>query len=856
MKTRNRLFQMILAVACLFVALPAAAQPLREGVQYTVVSRMGDVIRVKIAERVNINTPEFAKAFGTTPEDIRSDNPTHTLALCKRVGDGYHWALHPKSNAIADIIAARASNAIWTTCPENLRYTYIVPGETLTLTQVHHLTFGEKQAILTDLESPACQGDASCVNKNLAKLGVKVQSGTAHAASPQTNAPAETSSKPSPAPVVQSPAVRPSAQTNSGRLNVTILAFICILLLGGVVYLFARDRSFQRERDNIVTLRAQIDELDEERGNLSRKFGQAQAENVQHAKLVSQLQGAIASLTSEKESAEKAYGSAVATAHHHAKECGVAYGQTTTVGEVLQRIRGKNDAALATETREKEEVLNNLGSVKRVLTDRDRELTEVRNHLEAAQAEIARLQADKSLYAELVQQKTANDRRLLEIEAELEQVGDDYQGKRAAYDAEQADPMVPLTVSRSEIERLEQRLHVLNTERSELSERIPIARKALQDCHLRLTGMAATEEVLYAEAQLARDEAEKIRAEAVAQRSVAHDLRAYVERGREQLNADRDANKAERAELDVVKASINDQQAAIGEQQAVIKREGAQVHRLLEDTLEAIGMPRDLPLEGVEKLGGPSGLIFLAGEKLKEGEKEIKRLSTDLNLLNQDHQHLAQGHQTLQQDMKALKGDRSVLMETIDIKDEKLAALERQKDELKQRNAGLEKLLQQDASVDEDVEVVIPRDSVIPPDIADLADQEAGVPPRSISEVKRVNGTALHDEAPTQPLQELWKGIRSASEVPVDVMLKVASREDFWALHGFLFRRVEFDVQAICEDEEGNLSVEIAEMLKLQKVTTRLGRSTIVDVEWFAQTLSPQYRPVTNRTLVPTGLRG
>lgn len=241
---RYALGVILAVIAVLGFARTASAQD-KEGQDYFVVKGPNPASTyVRIGPRVNIHTPSFAKKFGTTPFDIREDNPDKTLALCRHAGDGFSMTRGITS------AEGRKTNAVWETCkPPNERYVYIVPGTTIEITGVKHLTIDDKLGILDALE--ACT-DADCVNAELKKLGSKAtfeapppQTAVTPPApaAPPTGAPkAETPS--SPDPVTPAPKAVPSGTGSRVRilddlgtviLLVFLSAFLGVLLTLAVV---------------------------------------------------------------------------------------------------------------------------------------------------------------------------------------------------------------------------------------------------------------------------------------------------------------------------------------------------------------------------------------------------------------------------------------------------------------------------------------------------------------------------------------------------------------------------------------------------------------------------------------------
>ncbi len=131
---------------------------------------------VRIAHGVNLNTEAFAKRFGVTPFDIRRENPTTTLALCKKNG---RFQMSPGITSPE----TRKIETVWNGCDEKNRYTYIVPGSTLRINVgKHHPTFEQERHAVEILEACPSVATVSCVLPALELLGLSLDtSAEAHA---------------------------------------------------------------------------------------------------------------------------------------------------------------------------------------------------------------------------------------------------------------------------------------------------------------------------------------------------------------------------------------------------------------------------------------------------------------------------------------------------------------------------------------------------------------------------------------------------------------------------------------------------------------------------------------------------
>ena len=121
-------------------------------------------ICVHVSTEVDMNTIKLAKLYGTTQFDIRSANPTRTLAFC-RMSSG-NW----RRGLVIDIERDRPSNAVWNGCDQERQYAYVIPGETVLIERNKvSLSFGETQDLVTKLQ--ACKpNNWNCAKPLIRKL--------------------------------------------------------------------------------------------------------------------------------------------------------------------------------------------------------------------------------------------------------------------------------------------------------------------------------------------------------------------------------------------------------------------------------------------------------------------------------------------------------------------------------------------------------------------------------------------------------------------------------------------------------------------------------------------------------------
>lgn len=121
-------------------------------------------ICVHVSTLVDMDTIKLAKLYGTTQFDIRTANPTRTLAFCRKPSG--NW----RRGTVVDIERDRPSNAVWNGCDQERQYAYIIPGETVLIERNKvSLSFGEKQELLRRLQ--ACKAnDWNCAKPLIRKL--------------------------------------------------------------------------------------------------------------------------------------------------------------------------------------------------------------------------------------------------------------------------------------------------------------------------------------------------------------------------------------------------------------------------------------------------------------------------------------------------------------------------------------------------------------------------------------------------------------------------------------------------------------------------------------------------------------
>lgn len=255
-------------LAVLFFAARVSAQgnPPVEGVNFKVIHpRDGNPewIYFMILPHKNVNTHKLAEIFRTDQWSIREDNPTGTLAVCEtRPG---HFEM---SRGIKDP-EGRRTNAVWANCPKEKQYVYMLYGTVLVLKGKKHLSFDEKQQVLSMLES--CK-DRTCLLETASRVSGKDAlehpgSGIGHMlVSPPPDKPA-TSQPPSPiAPPPPASAVVKTEGTGDGPF----WGAIALALIGLIVAVRERRRAtrFQRYSTAFPKIEAQSAHLSSECSDL------------------------------------------------------------------------------------------------------------------------------------------------------------------------------------------------------------------------------------------------------------------------------------------------------------------------------------------------------------------------------------------------------------------------------------------------------------------------------------------------------------------------------------------------------------------------------------------------------------
>lgn len=844
------ILQAIVALVVLICARPAEAlngHP-REGVDFSYVRGSNPASSyVRVAKGVDINTPLLAEMLKTDPFSIRADNMTRTLALCKRLGDGYAMGPPPTSMRLADIERARRSEAMWEDCPKERRYVYLVPGEVVEITGRTHRSFDERMEILSGLES--CT-DAACVSRNLEKLGVKVEIGeAAHAATPipaptaDNASPPETVQKP---PVVSAPAETSSAPTNTapetgwGWLLLAFAALMSGLAIG---------RGTAPKGDRLA-LRRELAETESSLDTMRAVLARVEKANGDLMDMNDRQRATIGKLVSERDAYETKANSVVATVRAEAVRLGLVVAENASAYESIVTMRDWFEARiagvgteLAQKTRELNEALTRLYDIGTGLAQKTHELdgaltrlhgveTELaasRGKANAANAELQSITDERLRCAELYRALSDHDRRQIRLDNEITALAGRYAEAKGRFDhLENTDPAKAECLQ--QLQDVERRIGELEAERAEIVGYCEKSRTEFEELHERLAGFPFSAAALYEEAQRDRNDAAKALGEtearlAVADQklAVADQMGAYLDRARTKLADDRGRLQVERADLDGLKADLTDRKTSIDHQ-------GAVVRRFLTELLEALGKPPDTTFDELEKFGGVSGLLYLAQERVKEEEREAAGANVRCRQLSRD------------------------LEEAREESGRRIAALGGRVTELEGENAELTRKVNElmDSPSIESMDL---RPSNIPPDLAALMEM-GGDPASDVNaSPKPQDAEAVLDHSHVRerepPFADVFRELRRVNTVPVDTLLEVEALDDFWALFGFLNRRIHVDIHRICGDN-GQISRRTEDLLGAQKNVGILSRLTVKELPWFVKTFEPPYRSVTGRTLVPS----
>ncbi|GMU26055.1 hypothetical protein KJZ71_03490 [Patescibacteria group bacterium] len=255
-------------LAVLFFAARVSAQgnPPVEGVNFKVIHpRDGNPewTYFMILPHKNVNTHKLAEIFRTDQWSIREDNPTGTLAVCEtRPG---HFDM---SRGIKDP-EGRRTNAVWANCPKEKQYVYMLYSTVLVLKGKKHLSFDEKQQVLSTLES--CT-DRTCLLETASRVSGK--DALAHPGSgigntvvaPPPDKPAAIQPPPPPAPPPPALAIVKTEGTGDGPF----WGAIVLALIGLVVAVRERSRAmrFQRYSTAFPKIEAQSAHLSSECSDL------------------------------------------------------------------------------------------------------------------------------------------------------------------------------------------------------------------------------------------------------------------------------------------------------------------------------------------------------------------------------------------------------------------------------------------------------------------------------------------------------------------------------------------------------------------------------------------------------------
>lgn len=298
-----RLFRALIAliIATLLVVSPAFAQDAaKEGENVFVVKGENpEWTYVKIGERANLDTDSFGKLFDTDAASIRADNPTKTLAVC-RVSRS-RFVMQSGIRSPED----RARQDVWRNCPAENQKVYLVPGETMVLKGLKHLSYAEEQGALGSIKQ--CK-DASCVLEAAQPLVPGVELGMAPppvvAASSESQAPppAEPTAEQPPAeepppPPAANPPPAPVQESNGSDLPFIVAIFLAFAALVGMILM--GHRANQAEK----ALRRQASEASKGASEDAVERKRLEAENARLESENTSLKGDIAQATTERDAA-------------------------------------------------------------------------------------------------------------------------------------------------------------------------------------------------------------------------------------------------------------------------------------------------------------------------------------------------------------------------------------------------------------------------------------------------------------------------------------------------------------------------------------------------------------------------
>jgi archaellum component FlaC len=629
-----------------------------EGRDYWIVPNCETGTCVKIAPGININTPRLAEKLNVRPIDIRRDNPLGTIALCHRRGDGYQMGRISKPED-------RASDEVWKNCPDpELQYVYILPGQTIKLSGVRHLSYQEEQRIKSALK--ACTTPA-CAVENARKLGAaiadtSVDSPTAppvQAADPVVaalkacttpacavdvakKAGAAIPAGPSEGdqllarlkecggnddacknmalqdhgvvPINRSDSAQPTAtgsiQPTAVQAEIPTWVWYMMAFLGLVGSVFAilyfrkgsADPSVEAQQEMLDSLGEVI--RGHEKAIKSLKSDLDAKENLLHQR-ADEIAKLSRPLTEIKDLLTGA-----------AKKESLPVPQEASTADVLN-ILTQHFSALARENGELREVSRRhemaatdaLGKLAGQVEANEKMAKDLVGKMEEAQRSRSSVddgRRNRDRCGELFTRVNDESSKLIAIDNELTEIFGPHQESLKLFEA-LADAQDPRADEvKAEILALETRIKALASERESLTAQVEPLRQEFTALHEQLTGFKLDELKLYEEAQRDRNDAAKELGEARAIKSLAE--------------AEAEAIQAERQKLEAKSQELVDRELKVTDREAACKR-------ILWPLLNALNLDSSTTMDELKAQGGIEGLVERqaeAYEKLRHAHAELQ----------------------------------------------------------------------------------------------------------------------------------------------------------------------------------------------------------------------------------------
>ncbi|MBI5654227.1 hypothetical protein HZC53_01035 [Candidatus Uhrbacteria bacterium] len=646
-----------------------------EGRDYWILPKCDKGTCVKIAPNINLNTPLFAAQLKTTPYAIRKDNPTGTIALCHRPGDGYRMGTINKPED-------RADDSVWASCPNAAdQYVYILPGQTIKISGRVHLSFNEQQKILNDIKECKTQ---ECVDESTAKLNPNVKRAGGITPPPPAVVPI-TPPPPPPASASAGASESPAAgSTGTTVVEVTRMPdwgwmLISLLTLVSITFISLYTRLVFRMMEIV---KEQVDVIQQNSERVVKQV-KDQLEGM-GAKLTAQGE-LLTAATEEAAEQNKKFTQIRSGLLDYAKKELLPVPQTASLVDIWTlisqhfdeiarengdardaKLRAENAKAEAEKAKDTIQAsLDNQVAANQKLTA---ELEAKNNELGVANSALGAIHRNCDRIGELNGLLAPHDVQLIQVDNEVTELLEPYTAKRQKFEdlAASGDPRAPEV--RVEVEAMESRIRHLYGRREVLVANTTDWRNEFDNLFLQMNGFALNAVPLYEEAQRDRNDAARVKGEALALRTQAQAMRegaeAHIKQREAQLKAENDTHFAERT------ASFQDWIDGLVERETKVAEREAALQ----------GLPGAEVIEEVERLG--QNLTEAIAErdalrsKLEEVDAKLQAVNEELARYKTSNAKLADELGEARANSRRFESERQKLSADLEMANAKIGELD------------------------------------------------------------------------------------------------------------------------------------------------------------------------------------